>query len=181
MATDNSMPAWGFKPKRKTKAQKRADRERKVLDRIGGRDGLRHQVAVDLLSQGFLNEALARGKRTTPAKDFYSSREWASARYAALIRSQGRCSCCGASRADGAVMHVDHIKPRSKFPELALVLENLQVLCDLCNVAKSNIDMTDWTDVLKDDDPRGESYRVYREEERRVFQFVRDIANERDK
>lgn len=142
-------------------------------------EAVQHKVAVELLSAGFLNEALARGKRTKPAKDFYSTREWAAVRYAALIRSQGRCSCCGASRADGAVMHVDHIKPRSKFPEIALDIENLQVLCDLCNVAKSNIDMTDWQAVVKDEDPRGAEYRVYREEERRVFQFIRDIAQER--
>lgn len=44
-------------------------------------------------------------------------------------------------------MHVDHIKPRSLFPDLALRLENLQVLCSQCNEAKSNIDTTDWRPV----------------------------------
>lgn len=177
MASPNSTHA--SKPQRRSRAEKRQARENKVLARLGGMDGLRHGVAVELLAQGFLNEALARGKRTTPAKDFYNSREWASVRYAALLRSQGRCACCGASRADGAVMHVDHIKPRSKFPELALSLDNLQVMCDLCNVAKSNIDMTDWSEVVKDEDPRGAAYRAYVEEDRRVFRFLREIANER--
>lgn len=163
------------KPQRLSNAQKQAKREKKLLAKMGGRDGLKHQVAVELLSQGFLNEALARSKRTTPAKDFYQSREWASVRYAALIRADGRCSCCGASKNDGAVLHVDHIKPRSKFPELALTLDNLQVLCDLCNVAKSNIDMTDWK-TKNLESASGESYRTYKEGERRVIQFLREIA-----
>lgn len=38
---------------------------------------------------------------------------------------------------------LDHIKPRRLFPELALVVENLQVLCGDCNEGKGNWDMTD--------------------------------------
>lgn len=41
-------------------------------------------------------------------------------------------------------IHVDHIKPRSKFPELSLVQSNLQILCADCNLGKSNKDQTDW-------------------------------------
>ena len=39
---------------------------------------------------------------------------------------------------DGAKMHVDHIKPRSKYPRLELDFDNLQVLCEDCNLGKSN-------------------------------------------
>lgn len=109
---------------------------------------------------------------TRRAGDFYSSREWGAARYAALVKSDGRCSCCGAGKIDGARLHVDHIKPRSKFPELALDPENLQVLCDLCNVAKSNIDMTRWEKV---DQSRGVDYREFREGEARIFRLLREI------
>jgi len=42
------------------------------------------------------------------------------------------------------VLHVDHIKPRSKYPELSLTFSNLQILCEDCNFGKSNIDQTDW-------------------------------------
>lgn len=35
-------------------------------------------------------------------------------------------------------MQVDHIQPLSKYPELALVEDNLQVLCKDCNMGKSN-------------------------------------------
>ena len=54
-----------------------------------------------------------------------------------------RCQACGASPSDGAVLNVDHIQPRLLFPELALHLENLQVLCGDCNEGKGNWDMTD--------------------------------------
>ena len=67
------------------------------------------------------------------------------ARYKALRHSDGRCQLCGRSkRADGVILHVDHIKPRSRFPELALDVANLQVLCEDCNLGKGNSDTVDW-------------------------------------
>jgi hypothetical protein len=36
-------------------------------------------------------------------------------------------------------LHVDHIKPVSKYPELKLEFDNLQILCENCNLGKSNI------------------------------------------
>jgi len=45
---------------------------------------------------------------------------------------------------NGAVMNVDHIRPRKLFPELALDINNLQVLCHECNHGKGNWDQTDW-------------------------------------
>lgn len=41
-------------------------------------------------------------------------------------------------------MHVDHIKPRSLHPHLALELSNLQIMCNECNVSKSNKDEVKW-------------------------------------
>ncbi len=76
--------------------------------------------------------------------DFYESREWRELRYKALKEHGAKCQCCGSSPADGIRLHVDHIKPRSKFPALQLVLSNLQVLCADCNLGKSNKDDTDW-------------------------------------
>jgi 5-methylcytosine-specific restriction endonuclease McrA len=75
---------------------------------------------------------------------FLSSYEWRRVRMQALKRHGTRCQCCGATPATGAVMNVDHIKPRKLFPELALDVDNLQVLCHECNHGKGNWDMTDW-------------------------------------
>lgn len=75
---------------------------------------------------------------------FLLTYEWRRVRMVALKRYGARCQCCGAGPADGAVMNVDHIKPRRLFPELALDIENLQVLCNECNHGKGNWDQTDW-------------------------------------
>src|ERR1700742_4102314 len=57
---------------------------------------------------------------------FYRSEAWRRIRYLALRNSDSRCECCGASAANGIVLHVDHIKPRHSFPWLSLELTNLQ-------------------------------------------------------
>jgi hypothetical protein len=77
-------------------------------------------------------------------QEFYDSRPWQRIRYQALLRNDGRCECCGNRPTEGAPLHVDHIKPRSRFPALELDLSNLQVLCRDCNLGKSNKDATDW-------------------------------------
>jgi 5-methylcytosine-specific restriction endonuclease McrA len=86
-----------------------------------------------------------QGQHVNPASDaFLSTYEWRKARMTALKRYGPRCMCCGASPATGAVMNVDHIKPRKLFPHLALDVGNLQILCGPCNHGKGNWDMTDW-------------------------------------
>ena len=76
---------------------------------------------------------------------FYKSDEWRSLRFKALKLNDGCCVLCGRSkRKHNIILHVDHIKPRSKYPELELVLSNLQILCEDCNLGKSNKDDTDW-------------------------------------
>lgn len=86
--------------------------------------------------------ALKYGKK--PTNLFYDSEAWRSLRYQILRRDGGRCVLCGVTAADGATLHVDHIKPRSLFPELELEITNLQVLCSDCNLGKSNTDQIDW-------------------------------------
>lgn len=81
-------------------------------------------------------------KRTK--KDFLNSREWKILRYQAFEKYGNRCQCCGATPADGVKMHVDHIKPKSTHPDIALDLNNLQILCEDCNVGKINQWDTDW-------------------------------------
>jgi len=76
--------------------------------------------------------------------NFYSSTAWRVVRYKALLRARGTCQCCGAQPTWSAPLHVDHIKPRSRHPHLALSLDNLQVLCEACNLGKLAWDETDW-------------------------------------
>lgn len=76
--------------------------------------------------------------------EFLESFEWRRVRMLAIKKYGAKCMCCGVTPAEGAVMNVDHIKPRKKFPELALNMDNLQILCHDCNHGKGNWDMTDW-------------------------------------
>lgn len=96
-------------------------------------------------------ESVLRAKRITATAvpfvvtdAFLESYEWRRVRMVALKRAGARCECCGATPADGVRMHVDHIKPRRVYPELALDPDNLQVLCEVCNHGKGNWDETDW-------------------------------------
>lgn len=79
--------------------------------------------------------------------EFLESYEWRSLRMEVLAKYGPVCMCCGATREDGEKMHVDHIKPRRKRPDLALTFDNLQVLCGTCNQGKGNWDETDWRPV----------------------------------
>jgi len=54
-----------------------------------------------------------------------------------LMRDGARCQYCGASVQHGAKLHIDHVVPWSKGGETTL--DNLQVLCQACNVGKSDV------------------------------------------
>lgn len=86
-------------------------------------------------------EELARDRQRIidEMKAFYASSEWRLVREQ-VIQEQGRvCQECGSRIIEDFDLTVDHIKPRSKFPELALDKSNLQVLCRKCNSAKGAI------------------------------------------
>jgi 5-methylcytosine-specific restriction endonuclease McrA len=114
------MADWSWKPNGKfesKRAAKKFDKKQKRLDR--------------------------RARRKL-RPDFYDSPEWLRLRYEVLQKHGARCQCCGATRADGIQVHVDHIRPRAFFPHLALEESNLQVLCERCNLGKGTRDATDW-------------------------------------
>lgn len=90
---------------------------------------------------GFHRTATIKYTPGLKGNDFYNTREWRELRYKALVMHGKVCMACGAKE---GIFHVDHIKPRSKHPELELILDNLQVLCESCNLGKSNKDETDW-------------------------------------
>ena len=77
--------------------------------------------------------------------DFYESKPWRALRVRVLEKHGGCCMLCGRSyREHKVVIHVDHIKPRSKYPHLELEYNNLQILCADCNIGKGNKYETDW-------------------------------------
>jgi len=78
--------------------------------------------------------------------NFYRTPEWRKVRYEALLRCGRACMCCGAKPSDGIILHVDHVKPRSKYPQFELDINNLQILCEDCNLGKSNIYEDDFRD-----------------------------------
>ena len=57
-------------------------------------------------------------------------------RYEILKRDNFRCQICGSTAQDGVKLHIDHIVPVSKGGHTTA--DNLRVLCDRCNLGKSN-------------------------------------------
>ena len=120
------LPYMG-KPRELSKSQERKQRRKSEVRQ------LKEQIAK--LRNGFKEKPpYVRGM----GSDFYQTREWRELRWSVLIASDGKCIKCNRGKQDGVILHVDHIKPRSKFPALELVFANLQVLCEDCNIGKSN-------------------------------------------
>jgi len=104
---------------------------------------------IKLKSKNGKNQGKKKKRRRKVSRQdnsgFYSSREWLELRVRVLESYECKCMMCGRSPKDhGIVIHVDHIKPRSKRPELSLNFSNLQLLCAACNRGKSNKYQTDW-------------------------------------
>lgn len=61
-------------------------------------------------------------------------------RFKVMVRDKFKCCICGRSPSStpGLILHIDHIKPWSKGGET--VMENLQTLCQDCNLGKSNLE-----------------------------------------
>lgn len=71
-----------------------------------------------------------KGGHPSASKNFYNSVEWHEVRYRAFGRDNFTCLHCGKH---GGKIEAHHIKPRLKFPELALKLGNLATLCRPCH------------------------------------------------
>lgn len=75
---------------------------------------------------------------------FYLSPEWKEVRKQILRSQHHICYICNEFISDPFDLTVDHIKPKSKYPELSLELSNLKIACRSCNSAKGNKDMKDF-------------------------------------
>jgi len=111
---------------------------------------LARQIALSLCVErcGTSKNKAAKKNAVRPALDpnsdaFLSSFQWRTLRMSAFKKYGNRCQCCGASPSDGIVLNVDHVKPRKHHPELALDINNLQILCAACNHGKLNTTV-DW-------------------------------------
>lgn len=103
--------------------------------------GLRGHQSQRPVSQQVKERATTGRRKVHP---FYDSDRWRALRWDVLKRDGAVCVVCGASKKTGAVLHVDHIQPRSLRPDLEWEPDNLQVLCQECNLGKSNRDSTDF-------------------------------------
>ena len=99
------------------KAQRQVRRNRKLLN----------QYRIDELN---------KNKQVTVGTSWvYTDKRFKRLRYPVLKANNFKCCACNSTEAE---LHIDHIKPVSKYPELAFDINNLQVLCKDCNLSKSN-------------------------------------------
>jgi hypothetical protein len=81
---------------------------------------------------------------TRDVKDkFYFSWEWRKLRFEVLNLFGSRCMLCGATSKTDRIC-VDHIVPLQQDWGKRLDINNLQVLCDSCNMGKSDTYTTDF-------------------------------------
>jgi hypothetical protein len=78
-----------------------------------------------------------------PTENFYNSSNWRNIRLMVFDMYGNKCLKCG----NEDFLEVDHIKPRSLYPELELDINNLQILCKSCNIKKSNKNEIDYRNI----------------------------------
>ncbi|MFW5438756.1 HNH endonuclease [Paenibacillus apiarius] len=72
-------------------------------------------------------------KRNKEAKAFYNSTAWKKCRKLALKRDHYLCQECLRNMTLTSADMVHHIRDREEYPELALVIDNLESLCNPCH------------------------------------------------
>lgn len=85
-----------------------------------------------------LERKAKKAKKSSQRHAFYRTAAWLSAREQVFARDGYKCAECGDEEGP---MNVDHIRPRSKHPGLALTLTNLRPLCWPCNRRKASLDV----------------------------------------
>lgn len=68
----------------------------------------------------------------TSAEYFYRTKTWKQFRFYAFSKKEKVCCKCNSTKD----LQLDHIQPRSIYPEKAFTLENVQILCKECNFGK---------------------------------------------
>jgi hypothetical protein len=78
-----------------------------------------------------------------PDESFYGSDGWIILRNKIRKIYGFQCMKCGLEDNTNCV---DHIFPRSKYPQLELDINNMQMLCGICNIVKGNRNTKDYRD-----------------------------------
>lgn len=78
------------------------------------------------------------GKQINKKNPNWKDGKWRYVRKQVLIRDNYTCQHCNLKEPD--IMVVDHILPKSIYPELRLDLNNLVTLCPNCHARKTNKD-----------------------------------------
>ncbi len=69
-------------------------------------------------------------------RDSEEGQSWKQNKY----QTQGECCAICKISIQLKGSHIDHIKPLSRFPHLALDTQNMQITCPECNTSKNNKD-----------------------------------------
>ena len=113
----------------------------RYIEKLGTDKAVIIQEAV--VDKSYRAKNRLNGKTREEKNVFYQSWEWKEARYKILNKYGPRCMLCGANNNESRIC-VDHIVPISRDWTKRLKLENLQVLCNDCNMGKSNRDTRDF-------------------------------------
>lgn len=139
--TVDLMKRWlcenGYTCKINVKRSKFRDATSRLLNRKCTKENSRVRLYNYIMANGGFSKGVEK-------YDFYKTKEWRALRVKVLLKQGKKCCLCGSTPKEGIVLHVDHIKPRSLYPKLELVESNLQVLCEDCNLGKSNLYTEDW-------------------------------------
>lgn len=106
-----------------------------VFSKISDKEDTKRRDAVD---KRVLEMAEERQKQIEEAKRFYTSPEWKLLRKQIIKLHKNICKNCEKVLTEKSDITIDHILPRSKFPDNALEMENMQILCRSCNSSKGN-------------------------------------------
>ena len=91
------------------------------------------EVIEQLEKEVEVGKKVKKIKKSSITSRFYVSKPWIELRHAVYKRDGFKCAKCSAENE----LNIDHILPRSRFPQYSLSLLNLRVLCWTCNKRKA--------------------------------------------
>lgn len=106
--------------------------QRQVIKKLLAKNGLKYS---DLIDAKFKDDY--KTLNPNDKKLFFKSSLWKNLRYKLLTERERKCALCGTRNPESS-WHIDHIRPISLYPELATDQNNLQILCEDCNLGKSD-------------------------------------------